>query len=94
VRRGRRERWRAARRARRRPAGTGSDRAACGGWCRSWPAELQAEKISTGGIDLDIDGETVTVDGDAVDVIEEYRAESGEEVAVIEADGATVIVYP
>jgi valyl-tRNA synthetase len=33
------------------------------------------------------------LDGDAVDIVEEHRAESGEEVAVLDGDLSTVIVY-
>ena len=58
------------------------------------PAELQAQAVSTGGVTLEVDGEEVEVDGEAFTVTEEYRAEGGEEVAVLEADDATVILYP
>jgi valyl-tRNA synthetase len=33
------------------------------------------------------------VPGDAVDVVEQHRAEGGQEVTVIESDLATVLVY-
>jgi len=58
------------------------------------PAELQAQKVSRGDLELDVDGESVTVDGEAVSVIEEYRSEAGEEVDVIEVGDATVLIYP
>ena len=58
------------------------------------PAELQAQKVSRGDLELDLDGESVTVDGEAVRVIEEYRSEAGEEVDVIEVGDATVLIYP
>jgi valyl-tRNA synthetase len=37
--------------------------------------------------------EVAVVPGDAVDVREEHRAESGEEVAVVESDLATILIY-
>jgi valyl-tRNA synthetase len=58
------------------------------------PAELQAQKVSRDDLEIDLDDETVTVDGDAVTVIEEYRSEAGEEVDVIEVGEATVLIYP
>ncbi|MDZ7702491.1 MAG: valine--tRNA ligase [Halobacteriales archaeon] len=58
------------------------------------PAELAAQSVSTGSVDLEVDGETVTVDADAFEVREEPRGEGGEEVAVLETDDATAIVYP
>ncbi|MFB6354238.1 MAG: valine--tRNA ligase [Halobacteriales archaeon] len=58
------------------------------------PAELAAQSVSTGSVDLEVDGETVTVDAEAFDVVEEHRGEGGEEVGVLETDDATVIVYP
>jgi len=58
------------------------------------PAELAAQSVSTGSVDLEVDGESVTVAAEAFEVQEEHRDEGGEEVAVIETDEATVIVYP
>ncbi|MFB6148439.1 MAG: valine--tRNA ligase [Halobacteriales archaeon] len=58
------------------------------------PAELQAQLVSADEIELEVDGETVTVDGEAIDVIEEYRAESGEEADVLETDAATIVIVP
>jgi len=58
------------------------------------PAALAAQSVSNGGIDLEVDGETVTVDAEAFSVVEAYRGEGGEAVAVLETDDATVIVYP
>ncbi|QLD89791.1 valine--tRNA ligase [Natronomonas salina] len=57
------------------------------------PAELQAELTTKGHVELDLDGETVTVEDEMFDVVEEQRAESGEEVVVLEAGEATVLVF-
>jgi valyl-tRNA synthetase len=57
------------------------------------PAEIAAGK-SAGEIELELDDETVTVEGDAVTVREEHRAEGGEEVEVLEGDRATILVFP
>ncbi|WP_255198551.1 valine--tRNA ligase [Halorarius litoreus] len=58
------------------------------------PAEVRAAIDTHGEVRLDLDGDEVAVSADAVTVREELRAESGEEVAVLEPEGATVIVYP
>lgn len=57
------------------------------------PAEIKAQK-QTGEIELDIGEETVTLSPEAVSIHEERRAESGEEVAVLETERATVLVFP
>ncbi|MFB6106315.1 MAG: valine--tRNA ligase [Halobacteriaceae archaeon] len=57
------------------------------------PAEV-ARMAETGEIALDVDGETVTLDPEMVDVDREYRAASGEQVHVLELDAGTVIVVP
>jgi valyl-tRNA synthetase len=57
------------------------------------PVELQAELDTRGHVDLDLDGETVTVEPEMFEVLEEQRAESGEEVVVLEAGEATVLVF-
>ncbi|QLD85746.1 valine--tRNA ligase [Natronomonas halophila] len=57
------------------------------------PAELQAELETEGHIEFEIDGETVTVEAEMFDIVEEQRAESGEEVVVLEAGDATVLVF-
>jgi valyl-tRNA synthetase len=44
-------------------------------------------------VTLTADGQTFELDADWLDVTEEYRAASGEEVAVIEASFGTVLVY-
>lgn len=58
------------------------------------PAELQAQQVTSGEVELTLNGDTVTVGDDAFDVVEEYRTESGEEVVVLEVHDATVLVYP
>ncbi|PSP54948.1 valine--tRNA ligase [Halobacteriales archaeon QS_1_67_19] len=55
---------------------------------------LKNEKEIDGEITLDVDGEAVTIEGDAVEIEEEYRAESGEEVEVLETEHATVLLFP
>ena len=55
--------------------------------------QLKNDKEIEGEITLEVDGEEVTIDGEAVDIVEEYRAESGEEVEVLETDNATVLVF-
>jgi len=57
------------------------------------PAELQAELTTAGHVEFEIDGETVTVEPDMFDIVEEQRAEGGEEVVVLEAGEATVLVF-
>jgi valyl-tRNA synthetase len=56
------------------------------------PVELQAELATAGHVEFEIDGETVTVESDMFDIVEEQRSEGGEEVVVLEADDATVLV--
>jgi valyl-tRNA synthetase len=61
------------------------------------PAEVKAQLDTSGEVTLDVgaDGEAqqVVLPAEAVDVIEEQRAASGEEVAVVEIEGATALVY-
>ncbi len=58
------------------------------------PAEVQAELLSSGAVEVDADGEVLTVDGDALDVRQELRAGDGEPVEILETDATTVLVYP
>ncbi|MFC7224904.1 valine--tRNA ligase [Halalkalicoccus sp. GCM10025322] len=58
------------------------------------PAEVDRQKSLDGEIELEVDGESVVLPGEAVEIREEHRAEGGEEVAVLETDGATVLVFP
>ena len=57
------------------------------------PAEIKRQKDRNGAIEFDANGEVVVLDGDAVAVREEHRA-GGEEVAVLECEHATVLVFP
>jgi valyl-tRNA synthetase len=49
-----------------------------------------ASERSSGGTPREV----AVVPGDAVSITEEHRAESGEEVAVLEGDNGTILVYP
>ena len=57
------------------------------------PAEVKRQKDRSGEIELDVGGEVLVVDGDAVEIRQEHRAEGGEEVEVLEFDAGTVLVY-
>jgi valyl-tRNA synthetase len=57
------------------------------------PEEIRRQQRA-GEIRLDVDGESVSVDPAMVDIEEEFRAASGEEVAVLETEHATVLVFP
>jgi valyl-tRNA synthetase len=62
------------------------------------PAAVREQKRIDGQVEIDLGGDgstgTVVVPGGAVEVVEEHRAESGEEVVVLEGERATVLVYP
>jgi valyl-tRNA synthetase len=57
------------------------------------PAEIQAQMHSGDTVTVDAAGESYDLDADWLSVDEEYRAESGEEVAVLEASFGTILVY-
>ncbi|WP_435076495.1 valine--tRNA ligase [Halococcus sp. AFM35] len=57
------------------------------------PVDIAAQKREQGEIELDAGGEVAVLDGDAVDIHHEQRA-AGETVEVLDADGATVLVFP
>jgi valyl-tRNA synthetase len=57
------------------------------------PTDLKRQIEREGEIELDANGEVVVLDSEAIDVEEELRA-GGEEVAVLETDSATVLVFP
>ena len=56
------------------------------------PVELQTELDTAGHIEFEIDGESLTVEPDMFDIVEEQRSEGGEEVIVLEAGEATILV--
>ena len=56
------------------------------------PVELQTELDTAGHVEFEIDGETLTVEPDMFDIVEEQRSEGGEEVIVLEAGEATILV--
>ena len=58
------------------------------------PATIQARMHSGDTFTVEQDGAEYELESDWVEIEEEYRAESGEEVAVIEADFGTILVYP
>jgi valyl-tRNA synthetase len=58
------------------------------------PKEVKRQKRLDGEIEVDLGEEVAVVPGDAVAIREEHRAESGEEVVVVESDLATILVYP
>ena len=58
------------------------------------PALIQRQQQRQGEIEVQVNGEVVVVDGEAVDVTTEQRAESGEEVVLLETDHASVLVVP
>jgi len=57
------------------------------------PATVESQKTVDGEIEVDLDGEVAVIPGEAVEIVEEHRAESGEEVVVLDSDLATVLVY-
>jgi valyl-tRNA synthetase len=57
------------------------------------PAELQAELETNGDVAVEVDGETLTVEPEMFEIVQEQRAESGEEVVVLEAGGVSVLVF-
>jgi valyl-tRNA synthetase len=57
------------------------------------PADIARQKREQGDIELDTNGEVVVLDGEAVSIRHEQRA-AGETVEVLDADGATVLVFP
>jgi len=58
------------------------------------PADVKRQQRLDGEIEVDLGGEVAVIPGDAVEITEEHRAESGEEVAVLDSDRSTVLVYP
>lgn len=58
------------------------------------PAEVQASLVSNGSVDVDANGEVVTVEGSMVDIVTEHHAGDGELVEVVECDSATLLLFP
>jgi len=57
------------------------------------PQEVKDQIDRHAEVEVDIGGETVVVPGEAVDVVEERRAASGEAVVVLESETATILIY-
>lgn len=57
------------------------------------PAELKAQIETNAEIAIDVGDDSVALDPKAVDILEEQRAASGEEVAVLELKEATILIY-
>lgn len=57
------------------------------------PAELKAQTETNGEISIDVDGDSVVLDPDAIEILEEQRAASGEEVDVLELEETTILIY-
>jgi valyl-tRNA synthetase len=57
------------------------------------PADVQRQIDIDGEVEVDLGEEVAVVPGDAIGIIEEHRAESGEEVEVLESETATVLLY-
>jgi valyl-tRNA synthetase len=58
------------------------------------PEDIKKQKQLDGEIEVDLGGEVAVVPGDAVEIREEHRSESGEQVVVVEGDHATILIYP
>ena len=57
------------------------------------PAEIQAQIHSGDTVTVEATGDEYELDAEWLTVSEEYRAESGEEVAVLEATFGTILIY-
>ncbi|MFB6253826.1 MAG: valine--tRNA ligase [Halobacteriaceae archaeon] len=57
------------------------------------PATIKSKQES-GEISLSLNGESVTLDPDMIEIEEELRAPSGEPVAIEETDHATIVIVP
>ena len=57
------------------------------------PSEVARQKELDDEIEIELNGEVAVLPGDAVEIIEEHRAD-GEEVVVVESDHATLLIYP
>ena len=57
------------------------------------PGTVESQKTVDNEIQVDLDNEVAVIPGDAVEIVEEHRAESGEEVVVLDSDIGTILVY-
>ncbi|WP_232687042.1 valine--tRNA ligase [Halobacterium zhouii] len=57
------------------------------------PAEIQAQMHSGDTVTVEADGQSFDLDADWLTIEEEYRAQSGEEVEVLETAFGTILVY-
>jgi valyl-tRNA synthetase len=57
------------------------------------PGTVESQKTVDGEIQVDLDNEVAVIPGEAVEVVEEHRAESGEEVVVLDSEIGTILVY-
>jgi valyl-tRNA synthetase len=58
------------------------------------PETVRRQQELDGEIEVDLGEEVAVIPGDAVTIHEEHRAESGEEVEVLEAAVGTILIYP
>ena len=57
------------------------------------PGTVESQKTVDNEIEVDLDSEVAVIPAEAVEVVEEHRAESGEEVVVLDSDIGTVLIY-
>ncbi len=57
------------------------------------PAEVKRQLDEAGEVELDLGGEVVVVDADALSVTEEYDVESGVDAEVVESERAILLIY-
>jgi valyl-tRNA synthetase len=57
------------------------------------PADVKRQIEIDDEVEIDLGEEVAVIPGDAVDILEEHRAESGEEVVVIESEQSTILIY-
>jgi valyl-tRNA synthetase len=58
------------------------------------PEEVKSQVDRTDEVEVDIGSEVAVIPAEAVDIVEEHRAASGEEVVVLESETATILLYP
>ena len=57
------------------------------------PERVESQKAVDSEVEVKLDGEVAIIPGEAVEIVEEHRAASGEEVIVLDSDLATILVY-